>query len=133
MNVAPEIRIERGKQPEIIANRLADYSAKQLTNLFGRMIMAIQFKLQFAGNVALATHELNHVVAFERFLFGNHLPESIECYFHLFQIFLVESCNLVKRNDVEPIVEIAMACALHGEHLLVVTLKFGKGVLAEII
>ena len=45
--------------------------------------MAVQLKLHAAGNVALTTHELNHVVTLKRFALGNHLSEFVECYVHV--------------------------------------------------
>lgn len=78
VRVAPEVGVEWWEQVEFIVHFLVDDLAEECSDFGGGVVLTVELKLQFSGCVALATHELNHVVAFERFSVGNDLPEEIE-------------------------------------------------------
>ena len=52
---------------------------------------------------------------------------------HLFQIFIIESRDSVEGYYVELVVEVAVACTLHSQHLFVVAFQQSESIFAEIV
>ncbi len=80
VDIAPEIGVERREEPEVGVNLLSYNLAEYPANLFRSMVLVVQFKLQPAGDIALLTHELYHLITFEGFPLGYHLLESLYCH-----------------------------------------------------
>lgn len=80
MGVPPEVGVEWWEEVEFIVHLLVDDFSEERAYFGGGVVLAVELKLQSSGYIALATHELNHVVAFKRFPIGNHLQENFKCH-----------------------------------------------------